>query len=76
MNTNHVHLDPIKWSTTIIAKNRLGFPAANTLAYLTFQHRDHSMHVERVNMHCQGIACTRSAYIGLTSVEGQKLECF
>ncbi len=27
-------------------------------------------------MHCQGIACTRLFYMGLTSAEGQKLECF
>jgi hypothetical protein len=27
-------------------------------------------------MHCQGIACTRSFYKGLTSAEGQMLERF
>ncbi len=31
---------------------------------------------ERSYMHCQAIACTRSFHIGLTSAEGQKLECF
>jgi hypothetical protein len=31
---------------------------------------------ERANMHCQGIACTRSFDMGLTSADGQKLECF
>jgi len=30
----------------------------------------------RANMHCQGIACSRSFYIRLTSPEGQKIECF
>ncbi len=29
----------------------------------------------RANMHCQGIACTWSFGMGLTSAEGQKLEC-
>jgi hypothetical protein len=33
----------------------------------------HSIHTEGANMHCQGITCTRSFYIGLTSAEGQKL---
>ncbi len=31
---------------------------------------------EKKNMHCQGIACTRSFGKGLTSAEGQKLKCF
>ncbi len=31
---------------------------------------------ERANMHCQGIAYTRSFNMGLTSAECQKLECF
>ncbi len=39
-------------------------------------HRVLSIHIERANMHCQGIACTRSFYVGLTSAEGKKLECF
>ncbi len=39
-------------------------------------HRDHSLHIEKTNMHYQGIACTRSYHEGLTSAEGQKLECF
>jgi hypothetical protein len=34
------------------------------------------MDTERANMHLQGIACTRSFDISLTSVEGQKLDCF
>ncbi len=39
-------------------------------------HRVLSIHIERANMHCQGIACTRSFYVGLTSAGGKKLECF
>jgi hypothetical protein len=34
-----------------------------------------SIHTERANMHCQGIACTRSFDMGLTPTRGQKLEC-
>ncbi len=37
---------------------------------------DHIIHIERANRHCQGIACTRTFYMGLTSAEDQKLECF
>ncbi len=36
--------------------------------------RDHSKHIERANMHCQGITCTSLFYVGLTSSRGQKLE--
>ncbi len=32
--------------------------------------------IERANMHCQGIACTRTLDVGLTSAKSQKLECF
>ncbi len=41
-----------------------------------WNHRDLSLHLERANMHCQGIACTRSFDNGLKSNESQKLECF
>jgi hypothetical protein len=34
------------------------------------------MHVGKANMHNQCIACARSFHAGLTSAEGQKLECF
>jgi hypothetical protein len=34
-------------------------------------HRYHSTRIERANMHCQGIACTRSYGMGLTPAEGQ-----
>jgi len=34
---------------------------------------DCSIHIERANVHSEGIARTRSLAIGLTSVEGQKL---
>ncbi len=34
------------------------------------------MQMERVNMHCLGIACTISFDMGLTSTEGLKQECF
>ncbi len=35
-----------------------------------------SIQIERVNIHCQGIACVCSLDMGLTSAEGQKLDCF
>jgi hypothetical protein len=34
-----------------------------------YQHRDHSIHIERKT-------CTRPCYIGLRLAYGQKLECF
>jgi hypothetical protein len=43
---------------------------------LKFQHRDHSMHIEREReskMHCKGVECTRSLAMGSTSAEGQIL---
>ncbi len=36
-------------------------------------HRD-SIHIERANMHCQGIACTILFHVGLTSAVSQKLK--
>ncbi len=39
-------------------------------------HRNHGMHVERANLHCQDIACTKSFGIGLTSAKGQMLKRF
>ena len=35
-----------------------------------------SINTERANMHCRGIACTRSFNMGLSSAEGKKLDCF
>jgi hypothetical protein len=35
-----------------------------------------SIQIERVNMHCQGIAWTCSLDMGLSSAEGQKLQSF
>jgi hypothetical protein len=32
-------------------------------------HRDHNIQIERANMPCQGIACTKSFYVGLTTAE-------
>jgi len=37
---------------------------------------ERSIHLERANMHCQGIARTLSFFGRLTSAEGQKPECF
>ncbi len=34
------------------------------------------IHKEGANIHCQGTACTTSFDMGLTSVEGQTLDCF
>jgi hypothetical protein len=41
---------------------------------LLYGYRDPIVNIERANMHCQGIACTRSVDTGLTSAEGQKLK--
>jgi hypothetical protein len=38
--------------------------------------RDGSIHIERANMHRQGIACTKSFDMGLKTAEIQKLGCF
>jgi hypothetical protein len=35
--------------------------------YMYASHRDCSIRMERANMHCQGIACTRSFDMALTS---------
>jgi hypothetical protein len=34
------------------------------------------VYTERANIHWKGIVCIRSFYGGLTSAEGQKLQCF
>jgi hypothetical protein len=41
---------------------------------LAKQHRDHCIHIEIGNMHCQDIAFSLTFDTGLTSAEGQKLE--
>jgi hypothetical protein len=38
-------------------------------------HVDHTVCIEIANIHCQGIAYTRPLDVGLSSAEGQKLEC-
>ncbi len=54
-----------------------GAELITTIKSLTeLAHRDCSIHIERANMHCQGITCTRSFDMGLKSAEGQNLECF
>jgi hypothetical protein len=35
---------------------------------------DHAIHIERVNMHWEGIACTISFDMGLISTVGQKIK--
>ncbi len=42
---------------------------------VSLSYRDCSIHRERANMHFQGIACSRSFYVVLTSAVGHKLEC-
>jgi hypothetical protein len=44
------------------------FPFVICLEIIVYRKR------ERANMYCQGIACTKSFYMGLTSAEGQRLE--
>jgi hypothetical protein len=39
---------------------------------MNYDHLDCSIHIERQNMHCLGIACIISFYAGLTSAAGQK----
>jgi hypothetical protein len=39
-------------------------------------HRDNSINTYRKNMYCHSTAYTRSFNMGLTSAEGEKLECF
>jgi hypothetical protein len=53
-------------------------PLFTTLTKQLFStlHREHRIHIERANVHCQGTACTRSLHMSLTSAEGQKLQCF
>jgi hypothetical protein len=50
--------------------------AQSSQGYYYSHHRDCSAHIETTNMHCWGIACTRSFEIYLTSAEGQTVECF
>jgi hypothetical protein len=38
--------------------------------------RERGREGERGTMHCRNITCTRSFERGLTTAEGQKLECF
>ncbi len=42
----------------------------------THRERERERERERANMHWQGIACTRSFCVGLTSAEGLKPEYF
>jgi hypothetical protein len=44
--------------------------------YVYFVHRDNNAHIERANMHSLGITCARLLYVGLTSAEDPKLQCF
>ncbi len=39
-------------------------------------HKDCIKDIQRANMHCRDIARARSFYLGLTSADVQKLECF
>jgi hypothetical protein len=39
-----------------------------------WNHIDHAIHIERVNMHWEGIVCTISFDMGLISTEGQKIK--
>jgi hypothetical protein len=43
---------------------------------IIYRERERERERERANMHCLGIACTRSYYMCSTSAEGQKIECF
>ncbi len=45
-------------------------------ALLSFDHRDNIRDTERANMHCWGIACTKSLDMGLTTAKDKKLDCF
>jgi hypothetical protein len=38
--------------------------------------RDHSIHIDRANMHCQAIASTRPFDTGLMSAEAQNTRVF
>jgi|CryBogDrversion2_8_1035294.scaffolds.fasta_scaffold278565_1 hypothetical protein len=40
---------------------------------LALKHRVHSIHKDKPDTHCLGIAGTRSLNMGLTSAEGQNL---
>jgi hypothetical protein len=62
----NLQVGPLSWRTRLVTKCHL----------CSMRHRDHSIHIERANMHCQGIACTRSFYLYLTSAEGLKLDQF
>ncbi len=44
--------------------------------YIAFAHGDHSVHIEKENVYCQGIACSGWFDLGLTSAEDQNLDCF
>jgi hypothetical protein len=47
-------------------------PMVILLVYVFKAHR----YTYSAYMHFQGMPCTRLFYLGLTSAEGQKLECF
>jgi hypothetical protein len=50
------------------------FPFVLCLEIIVYRKRERERERERANMHCQGIACNKSFYMGLTSAEGQSLE--
>ncbi len=43
--------------------------------FLSETYRDHSIHIERANMHSQGLHALDHFNAGLTSAEAKKLEC-
>jgi hypothetical protein len=53
-----------------------GYIFAYRLIFIEINHRYCNINTQRANMHCQGIACTRSFEIDLTSAKDEKLECF
>jgi hypothetical protein len=42
---------------------------------MTAKHRDQRVHLQRANMHYQGITCTNSTNMGLKSAEDPRLIC-
>jgi hypothetical protein len=57
-----------KQATTIVATNILA--AWTVQQQVGLVNRDHCIHIERTNLHCQGIARTRLFGMALTSAEG------
>ncbi len=47
-----------------------------TLYSIQYGTRDHNIHIERADMHCQCTACAKSFDMGSTSADRQKLDCF